>query len=512
MKSGAKKIRVIWALTLALALLASACAAFAEGKGACTFAVSASAGGTGGDAGGTSVGAEDIGTATEGTGGTGADGMGAGGIGTGIDGTGTDAGGAGTGTDGAGAGNIGTDGTGMGGTGTDGTGMGGTGTDGADAGGATDPASAPDAGAADITPGVANASGLAYQDGIYQDMAEGYNDTIIITVTVRDGRITDLASKNRSGAEANEYLTRATEGLREQLIASQSVEGVDAVSGATGSSTSILEAMRGVILQATASDAGGGTGTGAAGGGSAGAQTADGAPSAAATPRPTLDPDKAEVFSGLGSTTNFRVGPGKDDEGTQVYSFNVTMANVIFDKEGKILNARVDIYEVSTPNYDGDSMPHFSGWPGKEGYSVYDPQKGGISGVSENTEESATKELSEWRTKRERGDEYGMNPQNEWYEQMNAYEGWMIGKTVAELREWFDKYTTSAGRPIKSDSQNEDDIKVYEGLNDDERQGLADVTSMATMSLSDSHGLILEAIEKAYENRVPVEGVRLSPS
>ncbi len=365
----------------------------------------------------------------------------------------------------------------------------------AQGGAETSPAS--DVGIADITPGVANAAGLTYQDGIYRDMAEGYNDTIIVKVTIRDGRINELETANKSGAEANEYLQKATEGIREQLISTQSVEGLDAVSGATGSSDTIFEALRGVALQAAAGDASS----------MSGGNNSVISPQAAATPRPTLDPDKAEVFSGLGSTANFRTGPGKDDEGTPVYSFNMTMANVIFDKKGRILNARVDVYEVSTPNYDGDSMPHFSGWPGKEGYSVYDPAKGGISGVSENTEESASKELSEWRTKRERGDEYGMNPQNDWYKQMDAYESWMIGKTTAELREWFDKYTTSAGRPIKANSQNEDDIKVYEGLSDAERQGLADVTSMATMSLSDAHGLILEAIEKAYENRVPVDGV-----
>ena len=46
-----------------------------------------------------------------------------------------------------------------------------------------------------------------------------------------------------------------------------------------------------------------------------------------------------------------------------------------------------------------------------------------------------------------------------------------------------------------------------EAKNQQEKDDLADLRSMATMSLSDSHGLLLEAIEKAYENRVPVGGV-----
>ena len=37
---------------------------------------------------------------------------------------------------------------------------------------------------------------------------------------------------------------------------------------------------------------------------------------------------------------------------------------------------------------------------------------------------------------------------------------------------------------------------------------LADVTSTATMSLQDSHGDILSAIRKAYENRVALTDVK----
>ena len=47
--------------------------------------------------------------------------------------------------------------------------------------------------------------------------------------------------------------------------------------------------------------------------------------------------------------------------------------------------------------------------------NVTDPATGKVTGVSQNTEESAAEELSQWKTKRDRGDGYGMNPQNEWY-------------------------------------------------------------------------------------------------
>ena len=344
-----------------------------------------------------------------------------------------------------------------------------------------------------------------YGDGIYRDTAEGYNDTVIVTVTVRDGQITDVQANNQNGNES-EYFQKALEGLRTAVVEKQGLGGVEAVSGATGTSTSILTAMKGVLEQATGRDE---TGTSAAGDTTA-PDTEKGSSGTrpALTPRPTIDPATAQVFSGLGSAANFRVGPGKDAEGAQVYSFNVTMASALFDREGRILSVQADIYEVSTPNYDGASMPHFSGWPGKEGYNVTDTATGKVTEVSESTEESLTEEIAAWRTKRERGDDYGMNPSNEWYKQMNAYQQWMIGKTTTELRSWYARFTSPRnGRPVKADSDNPEDIQALQTLTDREREELTDVTSMATMSLSDAHGLILEAIEKAYENRTPVEGV-----
>ena len=260
-----------------------------------------------------------------------------------------------------------------------------------------------------------------YADGVYQDLAPGYNDDVIVSVTVRDGKITEFDAKNRNGNES-EYFGKALEGIRQAVLEKQGLEGVDAVSGATGSSDSMLTAMKGILEQLRA-------------GGGEGSVSSENTPSA--QPSPTVDPATAQVFSGLGSAANFRNGPGKDAEGTPVYSFNIAMANALFDREGKILNVFVDVYEVSTPNYDGETMPHFSGWPGREGYNVTDPATGKVTGVSQNTEESAAEELSQWKTKRDRGDGYGMNPSNEWYKQMNAYQQWMTGKTVAELRDWY---------------------------------------------------------------------------
>lgn len=224
-------------------------------------------------------------------------------------------------------------------------------------------------------------------------------------------------------------------------------------------------------------------------------------PVAAAAPAPA---GNVKIYQGLGYTTAFRNGPGSDSEGVPVYSFNIAMAQATFDAEGRILSVYIDGYEVSTPNYDGASMPHFSGWPDKEGYNVTDHDTEKVSGVSVNTKESAAAEVAAWQTKRQRGDSYHMNPSNEWYKQMDFFQKFFVGKTVAELEEWFQKNTTAAGRPIKASTTKEDELAKLAKLTDAEKAVLADVVSGATMSVRDAHGDFLGAVANAYENRVEV--------
>ncbi|MGB7594798.1 MAG: hypothetical protein WBL80_04480, partial [Erysipelotrichaceae bacterium] len=81
-------------------------------------------------------------------------------------------------------------------------------------------------------------------------------------------------------------------------------------------------------------------------------------------------PKKVTVYQGFGVVNTGRKGPGVDDKGVQVWSFNEVYADALFDKDGKILSVYVDILEVATPNYDGAGMPHFSGFPGQGGYNL----------------------------------------------------------------------------------------------------------------------------------------------
>jgi LysM repeat protein len=219
-------------------------------------------------------------------------------------------------------------------------------------------------------------------------------------------------------------------------------------------------------------------------------------------PPAAINPTK--VYQGLGHTVAFRNGPGKDDEGVPVYSFNIVMASAAFDADGRIINVYLDGYEVATPNYDGASMPHFSGWPGKEGYNEFNHETEKISGIKSNTPETAVAEVNSWKTKRERGDSYHMNPNNEWYKQMDFFQKFFVGKTVAELKDWYAKNTTAAGRPIKLNTTNAQEKEKLAKLTEAEKAVLADVVSGATMSMSDGHGDFLGAIENAYNNRVEI--------
>ena len=93
-------------------------------------------------------------------------------------------------------------------------------------------------------------SAQALENGVYRDKAPGYGGDVIVTVTVRGGRIESLSTEN-TGGEKSEYYLKAEEALTKAIIAANGLDGVDAVSGATGTSESILMAMTGILEQAS---------------------------------------------------------------------------------------------------------------------------------------------------------------------------------------------------------------------------------------------------------------------
>ncbi len=207
-----------------------------------------------------------------------------------------------------------------------------------------------------------------------------------------------------------------------------------------------------------------------------------------------LQPKEVTVYNGSGQTSVFRVGPGEDAAGGQIYSLTTVTADTSFDKDGKILSVKFDGLEVLSPNdTEHQGAPHFSGWPGQAGYLT----------APANTNESAAKEVSEWQTKLERGDEaYGMNVS----EQYAVYESFFKGKTIDEVEQWFAKNTSDKnGRPLKANSTDPADQEKYNQLTDAEKQALEDVTSGASISLKDAHGDFIGALKKAYDNRLEVK-------
>jgi len=221
-------------------------------------------------------------------------------------------------------------------------------------------------------------------------------------------------------------------------------------------------------------------------------------------------PVTAKAYQGFAMVPAFRVGPGKDANGVQVYTMTTVMANAIFDADGRVVNVIFDSLEVSTPNYDGASMPHFSGWPATPGYNVssHEGDNSKVTGVSTNTNETIAAEVTGWKTKRERGDAYGMNATNDWHKQADFYQNFFVGKTVAELEQWAAKNTSDLnGRPLRvpAETTKPEDKAKYEKLTAAEKAVLADVVSGATMSLKDAHGDFIATLKKAYANRVEIK-------
>ena len=309
--------------------------------------------------------------------------------------------------------------------------------------------------------------------------AEGYGGPISVTVTAAGDRIIDLEITGSD--ETPDIGGTAISSLRTAIVENQGLDGVDAVSGATWTSNGVFDAIRTAMGEAVEED------------------------TALASQE---EIQASELTHGLGFYSNGRLGPGSDDQGTGVYSFNEVVAYVLFDNEGTILDLEVDQLEVATPNYDGESMPGLTGFPGQS-YNADTNHDAVVDTVLEQTEDSFLADVDSWQTKRERGSSYKLNS-GTWTDEMDIFEEYFKGMTVDQLQDWYSKYCSDVnGRPLFGTSENEEDIAKYEALSDEDKAGL-DAISGATMSLNDSHGNILGAILKAYDNRRPVEAEKIS--
>ena len=87
----------------------------------------------------------------------------------------------------------------------------------------------------------------AYKDGTYTGSGQGFGGTIEVQVTLENDSITDVQVTSASG-EDSAYLSQA-EGVINSIISAQSTD-VDTVSGATFSSTGIINAVNDALGKA----------------------------------------------------------------------------------------------------------------------------------------------------------------------------------------------------------------------------------------------------------------------
>lgn len=267
--------------------------------------------------------------------------------------------------------------------------------------------------------------------------AEGYGGPLKVRVTMNGEDITKVEVTEHS--ETPGVGTRAIEALPSAIEEADSID-VDSVSGATITSQAIKQAVNqamgltGMVQEVI---------------------PMDGMNATEAQP--------VNRLMGVGMASTGRVGPGKDSDGNQVYSFNVVFAAGEFEENGAIRTMQVDQLEIVTPNLGGGSA--FSGFPGSVG-----------------EEESFMNEVSAWQTKGMMGDNYRLTS-GSWRDQMDEYQRLMVGKTVDEVKEWASQRNNAAVQSGEAAATAQ-----------------PEANTSATMSLQSEYGDILLAIERAWED------------
>ncbi|QNO13992.1 hypothetical protein HYG86_03990 [Alkalicella caledoniensis] len=176
----------------------------------------------------------------------------------------------------------------------------------------------------------------------------------------------------------------------------------------------------------------------------------------------TPDPDNGDdpiveegaVSFGLGVKTSIGKSRSMADDVTAQAQVDTTFAGVSFDKDGKVVAVHIDVAQVRV---------------------AYDEEM-----------QLTTDKAGPFLTKKDLKDNYNMKPRSdigkEWYEQIAAFEEWMIGKTVAEIKAL--------------------NVKVV----DDAHQNVPDVPEL-TSSVTITVESYIEAVEIAWNNRTEAANI-----
>lgn len=301
--------------------------------------------------------------------------------------------------------------------------------------------------------------------------ADGFGGKIIAEVTVENDVITGLMLTGES--ETPIIGGAALEPLTEAILAAGTVDGVDVVSGATWTSNGVFAAVKNALGAEVPAEEAAFSETSASG-----------------------------LNHGIGVIATPRLGPGKDDKEMPVYSFNVVVAYVLADNDGRIVDLETDIVEIITPNHDEAEDNVLAGWPGQSWNNDADCD-GKVDGTLTETEESFCADLAAWKTKREKGNAYKLNS-GTWESEMDLLEETFKGMTKDDLYTWVGKFTSELnGRPLHGTSAKDADITKWDALTDEEK-GEMDAIASATMSVNDAHGNIILAIDRALSSLKPV--------
>lgn len=158
------------------------------------------------------------------------------------------------------------------------------------------------------------------------------------------------------------------------------------------------------------------------------------------------------IVNSIEKSKDYQPAEGDNPEVLPVGQVDTTMAAVLFDADGKVVDVIIDVAQIRV-NFDADLK--------------------------------VTNRDAELKSKKELGPDYGLINASEigkeWYEQIEALEAWMVGKTVSEIT----GMKTFERDPSHLHVPDEPDLK-----------------SSVTITVE----AYLAAVEKAFANAIEVEG------
>ena len=258
---------------------------------------------------------------------------------------------------------------------------------------------------------------------------KGFSGDVTVTVTKEGDKITNVVAVGAN--ETPGIGDKAINELPGKIVEANSTE-VDVIAGATYTSNAIIYAVNNALDSA-----------------------AYPWPLAAAEPVAEAPKGEAGEITKIGLGQNISIAKSSDNtaEKTATAQADVTIAAVGFDADGKVASVTIDVAQNKVA-FDKDMKV-------------------------------TSDRAAEVKTKKDLGPDYGMVKASsigkEWFEQMAAFENWMIGKTVEEIK----------GLKVKERDENHKNVP-----------DVAELTSSVTITVEG----YIAAVEEAWNNAEDATG------